>query len=452
MEKNKDTLDQLRYYLITMQYDPIKNFFTAMQPYDQANLIGQLNPKERRQVLSLFNDEDLALIFEELETDIVSELVNELGAQRVSQVLGEMASDDAVDLLGELKEDEAEELLGFMEADDAEDVKALLTHPENTAGGLMTNEYIAISRDWTAEDALQKLRDLAPDAETIYYLYVTDTADCLVGVVSLRELIIADPGDLIGDIMSENMIKVSEEMDQEEVARIIGKYDFLAVPVVNEKEQLVGIITVDDVIDVLESEATEDIFRLAAIQGMKESGDLREPAYNAAIKRLPWLVLLLFMGLISGNVISRFEATLEAVVILAIFIPLIADMAGNTGTQALAVVVRGLALDEFKTQDLFWLLKREAGVGLIIGPINGLVIALVIWLWYGNPWLGFVIGFSLWVTLVLSTIAGAAIPLLFHKLNIDPAIASGPFITTVNDIIGLLIYFSIATAFMHYLV
>ena len=195
-----------------------------------------------------------------------------------------------------------------------------------------------------------------------------------------------------------------------------------------------------------------DFSRLAAIEGITEVSDLRVPAYQAAFIRLPWLVILMFIGFISGNIIARFEKTLEAVAILAIFIPLIADMAGNTGTQSLAVVVRGLAVTEFRPRDFLWLLRREAGVGLIIGTVSGLLIALLTYLWQGNIWLGFVLGFSLWLTLFVSTMSGAVVPLILNYFKIDPAVASGPFITTINDIIGLTIYFSVATAFISFLV
>jgi magnesium transporter len=339
-----------------------------------------------------------------------------------------------------------------MEAEDAREVKSLLTYPENTAGRLMTNEYVTLKSDWTAEEALRRLRKEAPGAETIYYLYVTDNQEKLVGVVSLRELIVAAADTPIANIMSENVVFVSAEVDQEEAARLIERYDFLALPVVDENQRLVGIVTVDDVIDVLEDEATEDFSRLAAIEGITEVSDLRVPAYQAAFKRLPWLVLLMFFGFISGNIIARFEKTLEAVAILAIFIPLIAGMAGNTGTQSLAVVVRGLAVTEFRPRDFLWLLRREAGVGLIIGTVNGLLIALLTYLWQGNIWLGFVLGFSLWLTLFVSTMSGAVVPLILNYFKIDPAVASGPFITTINDIIGLTIYFSVATAFISFLV
>ncbi|MFY9417353.1 MAG: magnesium transporter [bacterium] len=452
MKNGEKSLAQIRALLTAQQASQILELFSALQPYDQAELVSMLAPEERWQVLHLLPDETLASIFEELDAELVAEIVEELEEERVSRVLCEMSSDDVVDLLAELEEEQAEELLELMEAEDAREVKSLLTYPENTAGRLMTNEYVTLKSDWTAEEALRRLRKEAPGAETIYYLYVTDNQEKLVGVVSLRELIVAAADTPIANIMSENVVFVSAEVDQEEAARLIERYDFLALPVVDENQRLVGIVTVDDVIDVLEDEATEDFSRLAAIEGITEVSDLRVPAYQAAFKRLPWLVLLMFFGFISGNIIARFEKTLEAVAILAIFIPLIADMAGNTGTQSLAVVVRGLAVTEFRPRDFLWLLRREAGVGLIIGTVNGLLIALLTYLWQGNIWLGFVLGFSLWLTLFVSTMSGAVVPLILNYFKIDPAVASGPFITTINDIIGLTIYFSVATAFISFLV
>ena len=344
MKNGEKSLAQIRALLTAQQASQILELFSALQPYDQAELVSMLAPEERWQVLHLLPDETLASIFEELDAELVAEIVEELEEERVSRVLCEMSSDDVVDLLAELEEEQAEELLELMEAEDAREVKSLLTYPENTAGRLMTNEYVTLKSDWTAEEALRRLRKEAPGAETIYYLYVTDNQEKLVGVVSLRELIVAAADTPIANIMSENVVFVSAEVDQEEAARLIERYDFLALPVVDENQRLVGIVTVDDVIDVLEDEATEDFSRLAAIEGITEVSDLRVPAYQAAFKRLPWLVLLMFFGFISGNIIARFEKTLEAVAILAIFIPLIADMAGNTGTQSLAVVVRGWRL------------------------------------------------------------------------------------------------------------
>ncbi len=441
-------IDRIRTLLKAEQEPQLVEFLLTLQPYDQAQIISSLTPEERRRVMSLLDDESLALIFKDLEPDVITEVLEGIGGEWASRVLGEMPSDDAADLLGELEGEQVEELLELMETENAEEVTALLTHPEETAGGLMTREYVTVKRDWSVGKTLEILREIAPEAETIYYLYVTDDQERLVGVVSLRQLIVAAPETPVGAVMSENVISVSVGEDQEMVARQIKKYDFLALPVIDNNRRIVGIVTVDDVMDVLEDEAIEDMSRLAAIQGVSSASDLWEPASRAAMKRLPWLVLLLGIGMLSGNIIARFEETLETVLVLALFIPLITDMAGNTGTQALAVVVWGLAIGEFRPRDLLWLMKREAGVGLIVGIVNGLLIAVGAYLWQGNIWLGLVIGFSLWITLFVATMAGTVVPLILYHFNVDPAVASGPLITTINDIIGLTIYFSVATAFM----
>ena len=296
---------------------------------------------------------------------------------------------------------------------------------------------------------MEFLRREGKDAETIYYIYVIDEAQKLVGVLSLRELITSPLVEKVKQLMKEQIISVSALADQEEVSTIITKYDLLAVPVTTSEGQMIGIVTVDDILDVLEEETTEDLGEFAAVKGALE---LEVNSFVATKKRLPWLILLLFIGMLTAGLISTFEATLAEVAILAIFIPLIADMAGNTGTQSLAVVVRGLALDKFDRKGVLRLLKRESATGLMMGLFCGevvFVIALVIP--DGNIVLGLIVGVSLFVTIVVSTLTGTVIPLIINKWNIDPAVASGPFITTINDIIGLFIYFSLATALLHYL-
>ncbi|MEW6624154.1 MAG: magnesium transporter [Bacillota bacterium] len=431
----------------------VREIFEEIHPYDQAQILMELKPFERKKLANFLSNEEMAEIIQQLDIEQQKQIIDELGIERYSQILVEMPSDDAADLLSELDEEQQQEVLELIDDQEAADMRELMEYPENTAGGIMTTEYIVLPQYFTADEAINKLRKIGPDAETVYYLYVTDEMDRLIGVLSLRDLIIANPQTKIQDIMYERVVSVPVTMDQEEVARIMEKYDFLAVPVVNKEKKLMGIITVDDAIDVLNDEASEDIARFGGIVG-REPGvlDLKVNAFEAARKRIPWLILLLGVGVLAGNIIAQFEETLEAVVILAIFIPMIADMAGNTGTQSLAVVVRGLATGQFTKKDTFNLIKREAGVGLIIGITNGLLISIIAALWQKSIALGFVIGVSLWVTLFFATLAGTIIPLIMVRLKIDPAVASGPFITTVNDILGLTIYFTIATLFMSYLI
>lgn len=451
MEKYHDLLDEIIVALDRKDKPKLKELFDELHAYDKAQFLMDLTP-EQREMFKHFDDEELAEILEELEYEDQKILIDELGLERTAEILEEMSSDDAADLIGELEEEEKQKIFTLMDDQEEIDIRKLLQYDEHTAGGIMTDEFITIPDTYTADDTLKKLRKLAPDAETAYYLYVTDKTGRLRGVLSLRELIVSEPDTKVEEIMFERVVSVPADMDQEEVAEIMEKYDFLALPVVKD-QKVVGIITIDDVIDVLQEEASEDIYKMGGISGTDaEMKEVSTSAFKSAKKRIPWLAGLLFVGVLAGNIIGQFEDTLEAVAILAVFIPMIADMAGNTGTQSLAVVVRGLTLGEFKGREVFQVIRREAGAGVIIGLFNGILVSIIATLWHGNPMLGVVIGLSLLVTLFVATLAGTIIPLIMDRINIDPAVASGPFITTVNDIIGLTIYFSIATYFMEHLI
>ncbi len=427
----------------------VATILERLRPFGQAEVIRRLELRDQIRVFELIPTELAADVFQELEREEQLQLLAAIGSDRAAPILNEMSSDDAADLLAGLDSTHRRQLLSLLKEEDAAELRSLLAYPPQSAGGIMTTEFIALSADRMVRDVFDELRRVSREAETIYYLYVVDPQGRLVGVLSVRDLILANPETRLDEIMIEDVVAARVEADQEEVARLIEQYDLLAAPVVDEHGVLVGIVTVDDIIDVITDEATEDISRLSAISGhVSEVDDLRVGAVSAARKRLPWLVLLLLIGLVSGNIISRFEGTLEAVVILAVFIPMIAGMAGNTGTQSLAVVVRGLALGEFRTGEVLRLLRRELGVGVIVGAVNGAAIALIAAVWQQSAVLGFVIGFSLWVTLIVATLMGAIVPLVLNRFRVDPAVASGPFITTINDIIGLTIYFTIATIFL----
>jgi len=431
--------------------DEVGSILKRLRPYDQAVVLRRLDPAVQLRVFEVIPTAMAADIFQELEREERLQLLVAIGAAKAAPILDEMSSDDATDLLAELDQDHQRELLSLLRMEEADELRSLLAYPEQTAGAIMTTEYVSLAANNTVSEVFEQLRRVSREAETIYYLYVVDEQEHLVGVLSIRDLIMAEPDTRVEKLMIQDLVAAKVNDDQEDVARMIEQYDLLAIPVVDLTGTLVGIVTVDDIIDVITDEATEDISRLNAISG-RAVDDLRVGAVAAARKRLPWLVLLLFIGILSGSIIASFEETLEAVVILAIFIPMIADMAGNTGTQSLALVVRGLALGEFKTEDVFRLLRREAGVGLILGTVNGLAIAVIASIWQQSIVLGFVIGFSLWLTLIVATLVGAIVPIIISRFNIDPAVASGPFITTVNDIVGLTIYFSVATALMVYLI
>lgn len=309
----------------------------------------------------------------------------------------------------------------------------------------MKDGYVALSDSYTVEEAIVHLRQQVQDKKNVYYVYVIDQTQQLTGVLSVRELLAASNTALLSDMMKKDLVYFPTDMDQEEAAKVFRDEDLVSIPVVNEKRQLMGIIHVEDIIDVIHQEADEDIGKLTA--SGKEINFSTSPL-KAATKRLPWLILLLFIGLISGGIIESFEETLETVVALAFFMPMIAGMTGNTGTQSLAVVVRGLVSEKLNMKKAWKLLWRELLVGIIIGITCAIIIAIVAYIWRGDMILGFVVGVSLLATLIIGTIAGTIIPLVLYKFKADPAVASGPLITTINDILSLLIYFGIATMFI----
>ncbi|NLA27128.1 MAG: magnesium transporter [Firmicutes bacterium] len=419
-------------------------------PGDLLELLDPLDDEEKGKLLRLLSDREAALLIQEMEQFDQVSLFRLLGSDRASTILREMASDDAVDLLGELLPHETAELLELVD-EDGDEFSGLLKYPEESAGGIMTTEFISLPAELPVEEAIARLREIAPEAETIYYVFVVDSENRLTGVLSLRDLIAAPDGTPLRAIMRRNVISVNAALDQEEVARIVSRYDLLAVPVVDDEDYLLGIITVDDVIDVLEQEATEDIYRMAGAGEVTGMDFMEAPVHRIAWHRTPWLVICLLGGLFSGSIIGVFENTLQSILVLAVFIPVIMDMGGNVSTQSSTIFVRGIATGEIGADDLWRYFTREVRVGLLMGLIFGLFIALAAFIWQGSPVLGFVVGISMFATVALATLIGSLVPVIFHKLNIDPAITSGPLVTTIKDITGLLIYFGMATLFLDYL-
>ncbi|MGM9923945.1 MAG: magnesium transporter [Bacillus sp. (in: firmicutes)] len=439
--------------LASLRDDELEKFrqeFMELHPYDQATFFAKLEREYRSKIYHFLSPEEMAEMFDNLELDEeeYKELLAEMNPSYAADMLAEMYADDAVDVLNELDKEQVVTYLTIMDDEAAKEIRELLHYEEYTAGSIMTTEFIAISANQTVRSAMYILKNEAPQAETIYYVYVIDEDKKLVGVISLRDLIVADDDTMISEIMNDRVVSVSVSDDQEEVARMMKDYNFLAVPVVDFQEHLLGIITVDDIMDVMDEEASDDYSKLAGISDLDKVD--RNP-FGAAKKRLPWLVLLLFLGLFTASLMARFEETLSQKAVLAVFIPLIAGIAGNSGTQALAVAVRGIATGDLEEESKWRLIIREAGTGLITGASCGVVITIIVYVWKGDLMLGCLVGLTVLTTLIVATLAGSVVPLLMHKLNIDPAVASGPFITTINDIISILIYLGMATLFMSYL-
>lgn len=436
---------------LTENNENIRAIIDELQPYDLGLIFFQLSGDKRKPFLSQLLDEEIAEVLKDLNYDEKRQVITTLDPGRITDVFNVMKSDDVADILGELQEDEnVETYLTDMTTDEAAKVRALLIYSEDSAGGLMTHEYVSVFNTYTVQQVIDHLRREAPTAETVYYVYVTEPNGRLTGVVSIRELLIATPETPVVDVMYERVISVDADTDQETVARILERYDFLAVPVVDKSGKLLGIVTVDDIVDVIIEEAQEDISRLSAVGADDKTGIISP--WSVIKRRLPWLVMLLFIGMLTATILQKFEATIEQVTALTYFMPMIAGMTGNTGTQSLAMVIQGLAYGNISRETVWKVLWREFAVAILIGSCCSVLIALMALIWKGDLILGIVVGSSLLFTLIVGTMAGTIIPIVLNMLKVDPTAASGPLITTLNDIFSITIYFSIASFFLHKLI
>ncbi|MDQ0272807.1 magnesium transporter [Cytobacillus purgationiresistens] len=422
-----------------------QDIMSELQPYDMAYQYTHLPSKNKNKFLLYLTIEQLTDLIPELNQEEQLEVLHKLGVEKSTKILDLMENDKLASILSTLDPEIVDELISEMKKEESEIVHILMNYTPETAGRIMNNRFVWIPQHYTVREAVDKLKAFAELAEYLNYLYIIDEEKKLVGVISYKDLLLSDLQDKIGDIMYSRVVTVDVNTDQEEVAKIIGRYDFVSIPVVEDDHTLVGIITVDDILDVIIQEANEDIEKLSA---SGKAIDFNTKSYIAAFRRLPWLILLLFIGLISGSIIDGFSSTIEQVIALSFFMPMIAGMTGNTGTQSLAVVVRGLISQDLNFKQSLKLVMRELWVGIIIGAICGFLISIIAYFWQGSFTLGLVVGSSLLITLIIGTLTGTIIPLLLYKLNVDPAIASGPLITTINDILSLLIYFGIASAFI----
>ncbi|MBC3048307.1 magnesium transporter [Staphylococcus capitis] len=430
--------------------DQFRDEFLSMHNYEQSEYFEDTDENNRQKIFEFLSPKEVANFFDQLDIDDedYEELFDKINANYASHVLEEMSYDNSVDILNKLSKPKVASLLTLMDKDEANEIKALLHYEEDTAGGIMTTEYISLKTTTPVKEALMHVKEQAPDAETIYVIFAVNEAGQLVGVLSLRDLITAENDSYIEDVMSERVISVNVADDQENVAQVIRDYDFIAVPVVDYQTHLLGIITIDDILDVMDEEASEDYSRLAGVSDIDSTSD---SVIKTASKRLPWLIVLTFLGMITATILGSFEDTLSQVALLAAFIPIISGMSGNSGTQSLAVSVRNISTGEINEQSKFKLALREAGSGFLSGLVCSVVLFLIIVVIYRQPLLALIVGGSLTCAMTVGTLVGSMIPLIMNKFKIDPAVASGPFITTINDIVSMLIYFGLATSFMSYL-
>jgi magnesium transporter len=415
-----------------------------LHPADQAELFNLLDEEAQAYLFSQLDAPATADLLEELEDDEVLEAVEALTTEQLADVLDEMEPDEAADLLGDLPAGQVSEILAQME--DADEVVPLLGYPDETAGGLMTTWFIALRRHTTAEQAIRFLRQVSPDMDVPYYLYVVDREKRLIGIVGLRELVISPPDARMETIMEPEVIYVTVGMDQEEVARKMARYDLANMPVVDDQNRLLGVITHDDLVDVLEDEATEDFLRLGAV----ESGPLEDRPYwsqriyDLVRSRFVWLLVLFVAETFTGIVLRHYQTQLEAVVALSFFIPLLIGTGGNAGSQTVATVIRALALQEVRPKDAMRVWWREARVGILLGILIGAAGYARALIWGVTPEMALTVGITVAVICTWATTVAALIPILASALRMDPTIISGPLMTTLIDGTGLIIYFSLA--------
>ncbi len=410
---------------------------------DQAEVFYELEDEEKIALLPHLDPSVSADILEELEDEEVAELVSQLDSDSAVRILDEMDPDEAADFLGDVSYEQAENYLAQME--NSEEVRPLMIHADDSAGGLMTSEFIALRTRMRAADAIDVLRTYKPDSEEIYYLFVVDSKDILSGVIGLRDLITSSPDVLLEEIMDSQVVSVNAGTDQEECARIIAKYDLLALPVVDLSHKLIGVITVDDVIDVMEEETTEDFQRLGGAEPLDQSY-LNTGTWTIAKKRIGWLLLLFLTGSLTGTVMRMFEAELAAVVALAYFIPLLIGTGGNAGSQTTSTIIRALAVGDLDISDALFSLWHELRVGLILGLGMSIFAYIRAVTWGTSSELAFAVAFSIIAIVIWANASGAVLPLLAARLKIDPTVVSGPVMSTLVDATGLFIYFTIAKA------
>ena len=444
-------------HLKNKEIESLKKILQEAEIIEILDVIRDLSPDEQVVVYRLLSKDRALFIFEQLDTNLQQKLLRSFTHERSIELISEMAPDDRVRLLEELPATVTKKLLASLSSEERNETNLLMGFEPETAGRIMTTEYVRLKRSWSVGEALNKIRQSEGDKESVYTLYVTDDTRRLEGVLSLRELVLASPEDKIENVMHKKVIKVSTDTDQEEVATTLQELDLLAIPVVDKEERLVGIITIDDAIDIIQEEATEDIFNKAGLADLsRRETDRSDRLVNGSLwqiwmVRLPFLAITLVGGLLAGAVIEGFEEALEAIASVAFFIPVIMDMGGNAGTQSSTIFARALILGHIDTKKFTRHFLKETGIGLSMGILVGIIAGLIASLWQGIPELGIAVGTALALTMTLATSLGFLIPYMLFKLGIDQAAGADPIITTIKDITGLLIYFILVTQLLGHL-
>ena len=442
---SKDFIEEIQEFVSNDDRGAILNAISTLHEADIAEILDVVSMEEAKYIFRLLEDENASDVLVELEEDVRVKFLDALSAKEIAEQMDKMDSDDAADIMAEMSEEKQEEVISQIEdPQQAIDIAALMQYDEDTAGAIMGTELICVNENWTTDQCIEEMREQAENVQYIYTVYVVDNQKRLTGMLSLKSLLFAKKGTLVKDIYIENVRYVDSYESLEEVASMMKKYDFVALPVLNPDKILIGRITIDDVVDIIQEEAEKDYQMASGISDNVESSDSVLALTRA---RLPWLIVGLIGGVLGAEVIGLFEEQLGDFPQIALFIPLIAAMAGNVGVQSSAIVVQGIASNNIDLTGISGRLLKELGVALLNGIVCSIIILLFIFLVKGDLTLGLTVSLSLLAVIIFAGIFGTLIPLLLHKRNIDPALATGPFITTTNDVIGLFLYLYIGYLF-----
>lgn len=443
---NLPSMDEIEYLISQGKFEQLRVMLKDVHPADIADILDELSTEDAITVFGLLPTETASEVLDETGSLVRQELVEKVDDERLADLLEELPMDDAAEFLEDLPEPVADRLLDLMEEEEAEDVRELLGYEDETAGRLMTRDVAAISRHWTVMETQAFLRSLE-EPETLAYLYVVDRFDMLIGVLPLRDFVLAKPEALIESIMRPEVVSVPVNIDQEELAEMVSRYDYVAMPVTDEDGRLLGIVTVDDVLDVFQEEMTEDIQRLGG------SEPLEQPYFSASVprvfsKRIGWLLLLFLGGTLTGAVMRLYQEQLRIAITLTLFVPLIIGTGGNAGSQTVATIIRAITLDEVRLGNLWQALKREVSVGFFLGVVMGAIAFFVALFWIQDTQIATVVALTLPVVVLWAITVATVVPTVADYFHIDPTVISGPMITTIVDATGLLIYFQLATALL----
>lgn len=445
-ERNKILVESIKRLLRRDATTHLRKIVNKTHAADLSVVFRSLSLSNQQKLFDMIKDaQQKGAFFSELDEDIFSNLIEGVDLDEIVEILEHMPTDDVADIIGRLSEEKSDNILEKMKKEGSEEVEDLLRYGDDTAGGIMVPDFIALKEDTTAKEAIESLQKEYLDVEMPFYLYVVDDHGRLVGVSSLRQLVVVPPKSPLKQFMTTDVFSVETGTDQEEVAKMVARYDILAVPVVDDTNTLVGIVTVDDIIDIIREEATQDILKMA---GAGEEFIETQSVFKSTRSRLPWLFASCIGGIIAFFIICRFEGSLSKIAYLAAFIPVIMNMGGNIGTQSSSIVVRGLATGQLNVRDIWSVIFKELSVGFILGVIYGFLIGMVAQFRYDTGALALSVGLSVICSMSVAALLGSMVPMAFARINIDPAVASSPFVTTSVDIISVFFYFQIATTLL----